>query len=98
MAIIRLLTNTVLLSLLPTNLGPSPELCVSMATPGDDDVMPSRVDGWFVEVVDGVLCFGSEVGFCLAPGGGETSVVELEAEALSSETTTRMTRLYIHKI
>ena len=94
-AIIRLLTNTVLLSLLPTTLGSSSELSVSMATPGDDDVMPSRVDGWFVEIVDGVLCFGSEVGFCLALGGGGISVVELETtcKAFSLET---MTRLYIH--
>ena len=92
-AIIRLLTNTVLLSLLPTTLGSSPELSTSMATPGDDDVMPSRVDGWFVEIVDGVLCFGSEVGFCLALGGGGISVVALETKALSLET---MTRLYIY--
>ena len=87
-AIIRLLTNTVLLSLLPTTLGSSPKLSVSMATPGDDDVMPSRVEGWFVEIVDSVLCFGSEVSFCLAPGGGGISVVALETKALSLETMT----------
>jgi hypothetical protein len=42
--IAKLLTNTVLLSLLPTTVGPSSELSVSMATPGDDDIIPSFVD------------------------------------------------------
>ena len=68
--IAKLLTNTVLLSLLPTTLGPSPELSVSMATPGADDIMPSFVDdGWLVEGVEGVACLTTEGGG-LYPGGG----------------------------
>ena len=89
MLIAKLLTNTVLLSLLPTTttLGPSSEPSVSMATPGDDDIMPSLVGA-----VEGVVCLTTDGG--LYPGGGivfgGVLVMEFAAggtSSFSSETT-----------
>lgn len=93
MVITKLLTNTVLLSLLPTTaLASSPKVSVSIATPGEDDVMPS----FMADEFEGGLYPGGGGG--ILGSEGAVSAVELVVEgslSFSSETINTMLHVTI---